>query len=110
MTDREKIKQDIDSRMAKRFRNPKEGDLRVYHIPQLPGKPFLIAVANIEEAKKILTVLSEYDLFQFGNRIKPDFANANGLEVFEGIVAAGGEWTEWQNEDGDSIDDVLNNE
>lgn len=59
------------------------GDLRVWHIPQIPGKPFYVDVLTIEEGEKICDILAEYDLFQFDNRIKPDYANANGIERYE---------------------------
>jgi len=80
-----------------------EGSLRVWHIPQIPGKPFYVAVTSPEEAIKILNVLADYDLFQFKNNIKPDYCNASGLVVFED-----GEWLEWYTEDGDEdIWDVI---
>ncbi len=75
------------------------GDLRVWHIPQIPGKPFHATVISIEQAKLVLSVLANYDIFQFKNRIKPDYANAGGLEVFED-----GDWCEWEDEEGNSID------
>ncbi len=78
---------------------PKEKDLRVWHIPQVPGKPFHVSVSSPEEAIKILDVLANYDAFQFKQHIKPDYSNAAGLEVFEA-----GEWSEWYNEDGEDID------
>ena len=74
------------------------GALRVWHIPQVPGKPFHVDVASLEEALKVLDTLAFYDLFQWKNNIKPDYANAQGLEVFED-----GEWIEWQDEDGNEI-------
>jgi len=75
------------------------GDLRVWHIPQIPGKPFHVDVATPGEAKKVLSILANYDIFQFKNRIKPDYCNAAGLEVFEDD-----EWTEWQDSEGEDID------
>ena len=61
----------------------KVGDLRVWHIPQMPMKPFHVEVATVDEAKKILNTLWDYDTFQFENKVKPDYSNASGLEVFE---------------------------
>lgn len=63
---------------------------RVWHIPQVPGEPFIVNVSGPEEARKILDILADYDLFQFENRIKPDYTNVGGLEVFDR-----GEWVEW---------------
>lgn len=88
----------------------KLGDLRVWWIPQVPGKPFHVPVKNVDEAELVLATLARYDLFQLENRIKPDFANAGGLEVVEKANESGSEleWCEWMNENGDSIDDVMN--
>ncbi len=82
---------------------PKTGALRVWHIPQVPGKPFRVDVATLREAVLLLRALADYDLFQLRHRIKPDYANAQGLEVFED-----GEWCEWESPDGDEIGDVAN--
>jgi len=81
--------------------DPKEGDLRVWHVPQLPMKAFYVEVGTVSEAVKIIDTLAYYDIFQFENKIKPDYCNMSGLEVFEN-----GEWCEWENEDGDNVDCV----
>jgi hypothetical protein len=81
---------------------PKPGALRTWHIPQIPGKPFHVNVKNLREAKIMLKALANYDLFQFENRVKPDYSNAQGLEVFEG-----GEWCEWESKSGENIDHYL---
>ena len=75
--------------------------LRVWHIPQVPGKPFHVEVATPKEAKKILDILADYDAFQFENKIKPDYCNVAGLEVFED-----GEWYDWEDEEGRTIDET----
>lgn len=80
---------------------PKEGDLSVWHIPQVPMKAFRVLVPTPEEGKRMIDALAEYDLFQFKNNIKPDYSNASGLNVFED-----GEWVTWYNEDGEDIDDL----
>lgn len=82
--------------------DPSTGDLRVWHIPQIPGEPFHVRVDDLARAKLVLRTLADYDLFQHAHRIKPDYANAQGLEVFED-----GDWCEWINDDGDAIDDVM---
>lgn len=78
---------------------PQARDLRVWWIPQVPMKAFYTPVRNLREAKLLLDVLANYDAFQFENNIKPDYANAGGLEVFED-----GEWSDWYDEDGNDID------
>lgn len=91
--------------------NPPLGSLRVWWIPQIPGKQFHVPVKDTDEAIKIMNVLAEYDQFQYDNRIKPDYCNAGGLEVLElteddndNLVPG---WNEWYDQDtGDSIDDL----
>lgn len=82
---------------------------RVWHIPQVPGAAFRVDLgarrddpAMVREAARIIKLLAEYDLFQYENKIKPDYASASGLEIFEG-----GEWIEWESEDGEDILEVM---
>lgn len=79
-----------------------EGELRVWHIPQVPGKPFHVPVIDVAMAMKILDALADYDNFQFQNRIKPDYCNASGLEIFEN-----GAWVEWESADGDDVNSLM---
>lgn len=63
---------------------------RVWHIPQVPMvKPFYVEVSDLATARTVRNALADYDLFQLENRIKPDYANASGIEVFDE-----GEWVE----------------
>jgi hypothetical protein len=75
--------------------------LRVWWIPQIPMTPFYVPVKSTDEAKLILETLANYDIFQFENNVKPDYSNTGGLEVL-----VDGEWEEWENEDGEGIDDI----
>ena len=87
--------------------NPKIGALRVWHIPQFPGKPFHVYVDTLQEAQRVLNVLANYDLFQYKNKIKPDYSNAAGLEQYA-ADSGGGEpgWCEWYDEEtGGCIDE-----
>ena len=77
-------------------------ELRVWWIPQVPMRPFHVQVGSPDEAMKILTILAEYDAFQFENNVKPDYCNMGGLEVYED-----GEWCEWHDEYGRDIEDLL---
>lgn len=70
--------------------------LRVWHIPQVPMKAFHVDVETLEEAIKVLNILADYDLFQFENRVKPDYCNMQGLEEFD---EQDGEWREWYSDD-----------
>ncbi|QPK89810.1 hypothetical protein IEN91_05060 [Bacillus velezensis] len=76
--------------------------LRVAHIPQVPMEAFYVEVKSLEEAKLIFDVLANYDLFQFENNIKPDYANATFLEEFD---KEENEWVSWC-DDETGIDDI----
>lgn len=80
----------------------KPGDLAIWWIPQVPGTPFWVKVKAVSEAAKLLRVLADYDIFQLDHHIKPDYSNAGGLSVFED-----GEWVDWENDEGEGIDDLL---
>lgn len=82
--------------------NPSKGNLRVWHIPQIPGKPIRISVRDLAEADLVMGTLAKYDEFQFDNNIKPDYSNAQGLEVFDGS-----EWTSWYSDDGGEFDKFV---
>jgi hypothetical protein len=86
--------------------SPQPGALRVWWIPQIPGKPFRVSVASVEQAAFLLNTLAQYDLFQFENNIKPDYSNASGLECFS--QDCDGEWCEWYDEEtGGDINDRV---
>lgn len=67
---------------------------RVWHIPQIPGKPFHVATPDLATAVKIQEVLASYDLFQLREGIKPDFSNASGIEQFNELLPERDEWEE----------------
>jgi len=79
--------------------------LRIWHIPQVPSNnPFKVEVKNADEAAKILSVLWDYDNYQFKNNIKPDYSNASGLEYWDEEAQ---EWQEYYDEDGNDIDAII---
>lgn len=89
---------------------PKHLDLHVWHIPQVPGKSFIVPVKTLVEAKIVLNALAEYDAFQFKNHIKPDYANASGLCVFDAhddTDSPDGSWTDWYSVEGEDIDEYT---
>lgn len=55
--------------------------IQVWHIPQVPGKPFLVEVPTLDEAIRLCDTLDKYDIFQYENEIKPDYCNATGIEL-----------------------------
>lgn len=76
--------------------------LRVVHFPQVPCTPFIVEVKSLEEAKFASDMLANYDLFQFENRIKPDYANMTVVEEYDETE---GEWVSWQDEE-TGIEDI----
>ena len=66
--------------------------LRVWWIPQIPMKSFYVPVNSVEEGKKVLDMLSAYDLFQLQNNVKHDFCNTGGLQIWDEEEQ---DWCDW---------------
>ena len=81
--------------------SPSAGDLKVWWIPQVPMKAFEVPVTDIGQAAFVMSVLSDYDAFQYENSVKPDYCNVGGLVVFED-----GEWCDWWDDEGRDIGDL----
>ena len=81
--------------------NIKPGDLQVWWIPQVPMKSFNVPVDSVEMGVKIMDVLAEYDLFQFKNKVKPDYSNAGGLRRWCADSDGEGKpgWEDWYDEE-----------
>lgn len=81
--------------------------LRVCHFPQVPCKPFIVEIHTLEEALLLFDVLANYDLFQYHNRIKPDYCNATVLEMWEEDSDGEGNpgWCNWYDKEGNEIGD-----
>lgn len=82
-----------------KFPPPAKGALRVWWVPQIPGKQFHWPVGSLDEAASLMDALAAYDDFQYAEKVKPDYCNGGGLEQFDGEV-----WMEWESEDGDDFD------
>lgn len=80
----------------------REDSLRLWWIPQVPGKPFYVDVTTIAEAMLVYGTLARYDAFQYENFIKPDYSNAGGLEIY-----LDGEWLEWYDEYGCDLSEIM---
>jgi hypothetical protein len=77
---------------------PTEGDLKVWWIPQVPMKPFEVPVTSVDQGRWLCDVLADYDLFQYENRVKPDYASAGGVVRF-----VDGEWEDIEEEDDEEL-------
>lgn len=71
--------------------------LRVWWIRNVPGTPEYYPVKDVKEAIVLIKKLAKKDL-----KDKSVTDNASGLEIFEN-----GEWSEFYDDDGRSIDDIL---
>lgn len=84
--------------------DPHEGDLLVWYIPQVPMKPFETRILHtsgqegveLAQAALLLDTIVDFSIFEFENRIKPDYSDAAGISRFED-----GEWcdldeSEWR--------------
>lgn len=79
--------------------------IRVWWIPQLGmnAEPFRANVETLAEGKRLYHTLAQYDLYQYENKVKPDYANIGGMEVFNEATK---EWEEWTNEDGYTVGEI----
>lgn len=84
--------------------------LRVWHIPQVPGKAFYVHVSTVDEAVLVMNALANYDLFQYDHNIKGDYCNMSGLEMYDESLTEEDlvdmeledKWVEWYFEDTDN--------
>lgn len=44
---------------------------------------FFVETNNLEEAVNIQNALADYDLFQYENNVKGDYANASGIHIWD---------------------------
>jgi hypothetical protein len=75
--------------------------LQVWWIPQVPMKTFTVDVKSLEEGVKIMNVLADYDIFQFENNVKPDYANMGGINQWSEDCDGEGNpgWESWYDEE-----------
>lgn len=84
--------------------------MRVWWIPQAGAinNPFYVPVQSAEEGKKVMDILAAYDAYQLQNRIKLDYCNAGGLQVYNPET---GEYEDWyfetEDEYFDDVDEYL---
>lgn len=93
--------------------NPVEGDLRVWYIPQIPMAPYEVDIprragssdsAYLEQAVFVLDAIIGLSVFEFENRVKPDYSDMPGISRFED-----GEWCDVDEEEYVDLTNTLNN-
>lgn len=75
-------------------------ELKVYWIPNPPREAHTVDVESIEEAIKVLNILTYYDLYLGDDIIG---CNVGGL-----LINEGGEWVEYYDEEGRDIREIEN--
>jgi hypothetical protein len=70
----------------------KEGDLMVFYVPQLPMNAFEYPVPDLKTAAIVLDALERLSLFEFENRVKPDYADMSGVSRYETDGDGGFDW------------------
>lgn len=76
--------------------------LKVWWVPQIPMKAFEYPVPDIKTGALLCDALAKYDLFQYDNKVKPDYSNAGGVA----FIDADGEWTDVDVDDPDDVEYV----
>jgi len=71
---------------------------KVWYVPQLPMKAFEVEVEDIATARTVLNTLERFSLFEYEERVKPDYADAGGICVRD----MDGDWV-----DADEFDEVA---
>ncbi len=89
--------------MTDNEQTPAYGDLRIWYVPQAPMDSYTQPVDSIEEGFKILDAIYQVALFEFENRLKPDYSNAGGVSRYETNGEGGFDWydvdeDEWRRE------------
>lgn len=78
-------------------------------------KAFKVEVSSVEEGVRMMNALADYDMFQYENDVKPDYCNANGLQMWDESLTEqdqidmelSDKWVDWYNEDFDDPRDYL---
>lgn len=76
--------------------------LRIAYIPQVPGQPFYKEVASIKQALLIGKTLVDFSLFEYEQRVKPDYTDFIDLEELND-----GEWEAWYNDEWQDFSELL---
>lgn len=80
-------------------------EYRVWWIPQLPlrgEEAFQVTVPDVATGKLLCDTLANYDLYQYENKIKPDYSNTGGVQYRHPALTQG----DWEDLDVDDDDEV----
>ena len=80
-------------------------EFRVWWIPQVPMKSFKYDVPSLDAGVMLCDALAQYDLFQYDNRVKPDYSNAGGIS-WRHPEHTDGEWVDVDPDDEDEVSEI----
>lgn len=56
---------------------------KAWYIPQVPMKAFEAERGTAEEAQAALDLITDFSIFEFDNKVKPDYSDAGGVVVWD---------------------------
>lgn len=56
---------------------------RMWYMPQVPSRTFEREFDTLLEATRALSMIIDYSIFEYENRIKPDYADAAGVVYWD---------------------------
>lgn len=56
---------------------------KVWYIPQVPMQPFEVECETAEQAQDALDLITNFSIFEFENKVKPDYSDAGGVEKWD---------------------------
>lgn len=88
--------------------------LRLSWIPQVPGKPFVFPVEDVNQAMSFYNILADYDryLFEDCSGMRVDYANMGFLEMIlkdedGNLLDTNTKWVSWELDTGDDYFDSI---
>lgn len=56
---------------------------RVWYVPQIPMEAFFYETDDLGTAQTVLDALAGFASFEYDNNLKPDYADAGGIELYD---------------------------
>lgn len=72
---------------------------KVWYIPQIPGKAFEREVDSLPTAVLLINAIIDFSIFEFENRVKPDYSDAAGISRWEEDGEGGHDWFDVEEEE-----------
>ena len=69
---------------------------KAWYIPQVPMKAFEVECETAAQALDALDLITNFSIFEFENKVKPDYSDAGGVEEWD---EAAQEWFDFEEEE-----------